>query len=81
MDATAVAKTIELDTTVLAMMDGQGTTVLKLTIVLMIHAKMELFVTTVSSIIHAHVNQVLSDHHASMLITAMPILVDIMDHA
>lgn len=81
MDATAVAKTITLATTVLAMMDGQGTTVLKLIIVLIIRVKTVPLVTPPSSITHALVNQAFSDHRARTLITAMPILADITDHA
>lgn len=80
MVATAVAKTIALDTTVLAMMDGQGITVLKLIIVLIIRVKMVPLVTTASSITHALVNQAFLDRRARTLITALPILADIMDH-
>lgn len=53
---------------------------MKLTIVLIIRVKMGLFVTTASSIIHALVKQDFSDHCARTLITAQPILVEIMDH-
>lgn len=80
MDATAVAKTITLATTVLAMMDGQGITVLKLIIVLIIRVKTVPLVTTASPITHALVNQAFLDRRARMLITALPILADIMDH-
>lgn len=81
MDAMAVAKTITLATTVLAMMDGQGTTVLKLIIVLIIRVKTVPLVTPASSITHALVNQAFSDQRARTLITAIPILADITDHA
>lgn len=81
MVVTAVAKTIALDTTVLAMMDGQGTTVLKLIIVLIIRVKTVQLVTTASSITHALVNQAFSVQRARTLITAIPILADITDHA